>query len=520
MSTERAEQSRQLAGEQLIIPGIHDFASKHQIDALVRLFDGGKYFEDNPATFTAEPSKADLREGKTTSWYAERAIIASAAILLRESEPPTHEEYIRELMLGHFARASITEPLVEEWTRHLGLYVYTARETRKKADEILVPLSEGLTEDPGRGFRLLQLLTAPHKQISVNDLDSQNEALALLSCYDHFEYQRTDVVATVSEALRQGAFDSLIASEMLEHVAESSSAAIARKGYDGIQKMIRSVRLYGTPIGGALLSESEAIARLSTPGAIALWREDSMMSLTLRKGQYTQDLTYCLEYRRQVLERNGFILPDDPEKSLDTAMEAYKRLLLASGNLSGLAVKATKAQMAAARAHRRHARRGGRKPAQKLAHSYQRPESSFPILDEPRTLLFINGSGQESLPDDSELNGPIGEFLEQSPHNKDLVREVRETVDFLRLIDMSQGRVQGLAVHNKNVTFSGVPVGSVWQFKPDANQYLKITTREGRKMRVLCTLTDQRIGVIAICSRDDMLKVKRGLGLGVSSSTK
>jgi hypothetical protein len=325
---------------------------------------------------------------------------------------------------------------------------------------------------------------------------------------DHIteEPDRESLFSSLLVGLEHGDFDSLIAQELIEEVEADQSTPRNQARLLSIQNMIGFSAAAG-------VDPEFAMEIYSSRQGISWWQTRMSTSLRAAKIIYRQQLESRQDIRKASLLQSGMILPENPRKKLPAVAAEYvkRQSLLRNTNFKPNNARFTRAEFLATQARMRSSKRGYRGGTKTNGKS---AEASLPLLEVPRELRFFDANGDTLPMQDGDIPSVVDEYVRKSGGNdRILAGRIIDFLETIQLVDFSGPIVGGYVSHERNFSYKGHNVGTLWQVRPDKVAGPNSLGAHSKKMRILCTLDEKNACILKIIDKDEMHKYKSSLGI-------
>jgi hypothetical protein len=449
----------------------------------------------------------EVRFDRVLDQAATRLLVTAAGVTLRRSVEDAQEPVVRRLYEEDLEGILDDRGLTYLTTSVLAV-TEKVRSLRELTSKVIPELD---VDDPRQQFELMKLLSKEAGKSSRDSAETTEAAsLQILYFFNILDGEHVAQAAPISEKLEAGEFDTFIAQEILQSVAQPTQELVGNSALHPSNFLRLSMRLTGKTL-------LETIEELADPENLALWPPDCKKALDLRRAQYLQRLGDSWSYVIDFMERHSTVVShDNTEADVSQAAIDFK---VALAKRLAVETSLSMPERIAARAIVESDKRRRRSRAEQ-AQTVGTTATGAAIAEtkpEPRKLTYITSNG-EALEGSPEYEALFEDYLKAHVSKDGLKEDLAAIGEYLRTIDLSSGLPRGIKKMN------GVPAGGlirgggpriakVYQLKPDEAVGLPTTSEEGHKLRVLFALRNGTVGLLGIETKGNIATLERNIGL-------
>ncbi len=424
-------------------------------------------------------------------------VYAAGALASREPDPEAQLRRCVDVLTPFFVNSPNKDhgPYLvgKDAARHAGFHhalSEMAGDTYGKVQEVL----NGGTETE---FRILQILAdAGVRDWSQAERTMPSEGLCLLVSEAANDMQVENPAVQLGAKLEEGVYDSLIARRLIAH-----ASGIDKPGSDDtrlarVRELVDFVEIYddATP-------NEARITRLAETAKD--WPGDARLVFSLGKQALREATTASTTFADKALDKLGLNRPTDSTDALEAAISNHVQIELKNNPVvAGQQSDRHRIMKARVDSKKAHMKRLQEQPV-------ERPDIAK--IQKPRQLVVTDGSGNTYPRGSKEFDDVIGKYFGKGAREQKLVEDVETILDYVASLDYEQD-LRGIKTYTKdnNVTseqqIRGLKV-------PDAVG-LPTSTKRAKKIRVLFTVRDEEIELIALVDRANLGTLNRTLGIG------
>ncbi len=369
--------------------------------------------------------------------------------------------------------------------------------------ELVTELKSMLGDNPRNHYELLRLFDSANTYIkpTSNPYDDQRKTLLALCSIVALQNPENDLGGNLVKQLIKGEFDEFIANDLLSGQCTNSLETTQNEK----RHLLRLVELMKACPGGC--TEEEAVAALSKASSLAVWPLDSQKIFEAKKANLILCMNTAIAKSRHVLavENRFSIRRGVTNEELDRVMQLHK-------------IERNKSFVLPKQASGGHeSTKSSPEPSKRKAIPRQADQAAqvavaetVAVVPKPREIVFIDHLGSELTKDNPGFEKLIRDYTDQHLGDQHLVNDVENILEHLSRLDFSNGRIPGIKKLKDTHTRRGDRDLDVFSFKTFEAVGLPTASRNAKKTRVLFSIEDGKVLILAISDRDKVRETVRG----------